>query len=45
MSRILVVEDEPDLAFGLEDDLKVEGYEVEVTHDGESATRRVREEH
>ena len=45
MSRILVVEDEPDLAFGLEDDLKVEGYEVEVARDGESAARRVREEH
>jgi DNA-binding response OmpR family regulator len=45
MSRILVVEDEPDLAFGLEDDLKVEGYEVEVARDGESASRRVREEH
>ena len=44
MSRILVVEDEPDLAFGLEDDLKVEGYEVEVARDGESATRRLREE-
>jgi DNA-binding response OmpR family regulator len=45
MSRILVVEDEPDLAFGLEDDLKVEGYEVAVARDGESAVRRVREEH
>jgi two-component system alkaline phosphatase synthesis response regulator PhoP len=44
MSRILVVEDEPDLAFGLEDDLKVEGYEVEVARDGESATRLLREE-
>ena len=44
MSRILVVEDEPDLAFGLEDDLKVEGYEVEVARDGESATRRLQEE-
>ena len=45
MSRILVVEDEPDLAFGLEDDLKVEGYEVEVACDGDSASRRAREEH
>jgi DNA-binding response OmpR family regulator len=44
MSRILVVEDEPDLAFALEDDLKVEGYEVEVAGDGESAARRAREE-
>ena len=30
MTRILIVEDEPDLAFGLEDDLKTEGYEVET---------------
>lgn len=43
MSRILIVEDDPDLAFGLEDDLKVEGYEVEVVRDGEAAARRARE--
>jgi DNA-binding response OmpR family regulator len=34
MTRILVVEDEPGLALGLEDDLKTEGYEVEVLADG-----------
>jgi DNA-binding response OmpR family regulator len=45
MSRILVVEDEPDLAFALEDDLKVEGYDVEVARDGETASRRGRGEH
>ncbi len=44
MPRILVVEDEPDLAFGLMDDLKVEGYEVEIVHDGISAGRRARAE-
>lgn len=44
MERILVVEDEPDLAFGLEDDLKTEGYEVEVVRDGLTASRRAREE-
>ena len=43
MSRILIVEDEPDIALGLEDDLKVEGHEVEVVRDGESAGRRGRE--
>jgi len=43
MTRILVVEDEPKLAMGLEDDLKMEGYEVEVQADGESASRRARE--
>jgi DNA-binding response OmpR family regulator len=41
MPRILVVEDEPQLALGLEDDLKLEGYEVEVTRDGQTATERV----
>src|SRR6266446_669770 len=44
MARILVVEDEPALALGLEDDLKLEGYEVEVVHDGETASRRAREQ-
>ena len=43
MARILVVEDEPPLALGLEDDLKLEGYEVEVVRDGETASRRARE--
>ena len=44
MARILVVEDEPQLAMGLEDDLKLEGYEVEVVRDGETASRRAREQ-
>ncbi len=43
MTRILVVEDDPSIALGLEDDLKMEGYEVEVAVDGESACRRARE--
>jgi two-component system alkaline phosphatase synthesis response regulator PhoP len=44
MPRILVVEDEPGIALGLEDDLKLEGYEVEVARDGETATRLAREQ-
>ncbi len=36
-ARILVVEDEPGIALGLEDDLKMEGYEVEVVADGSAA--------
>jgi len=40
--RILIVEDEPDLAFGLMDDLKVEGYEVELARDGVTAGLRAR---
>jgi DNA-binding response OmpR family regulator len=44
MTRILVVEDEPKIAMSLEDDLRLEGYDVEVLHDGEAASRRVLEE-
>ena len=44
MTRILVVEDEPQLAQGLEDDLKLEGYDVEVSRDGEAASLRAREQ-
>ncbi len=40
MSRILIVEDEPAIALGLEDDLKMEGYEVEVASDGITGARR-----
>ena len=43
MSRILIVEDEPAIALGLEDDLKMEGYQVEVARDGITAARRGRE--
>ena len=41
--RILVAEDEPGIALGLEDDLTMEGYEVEVVADGTQASRRARE--
>ena len=43
MSRILVVEDEPAIAFGLKLDLETEGYKVETAADGETAVRRARE--
>jgi DNA-binding response OmpR family regulator len=43
MSRILVVEDEPDIALGLQLDLKNEGYDVAVVTDGDEASRRGRE--
>ena len=32
-ARILVVEDEPAIALGLEDDLVMEGYDVQVAGD------------
>ena len=44
MTRVLIVEDDPDLAFGLQDDLKTEGYEVELVRDGLTASRRAQEE-
>jgi two-component system alkaline phosphatase synthesis response regulator PhoP len=40
MARILVVEDEPDIALGLQQDLRLEGYDVEVVGDGQSAIDR-----
>jgi DNA-binding response OmpR family regulator len=45
MTSILVVEDDPGIALGLEDDLKLEGYDVEVARDGETAVRRAQERH
>ena len=40
MARILVVEDEPALSICLANDLKLEGYEVEVAGDGETAIKK-----
>jgi DNA-binding response OmpR family regulator len=40
MTRILIVEDEPGIALGLETDLKLEGYGAEVARDGENGLRR-----
>ncbi len=40
MTRVLVVEDDASIALALECDLKLEGYQVEVSSDGESAQRR-----
>ena len=44
MQRILVVEDEPTIATGLQDDLEQEGYAVEVVNDGAVAIKRICEE-
>jgi len=43
MTRILVVEDEPGIALGLEDDLRLEGWDVELIADGIKAAKRARE--
>jgi len=43
MSRILIVEDDPDIAAPLRDDLALEGYDVEAVGDGETALQRLEE--
>jgi DNA-binding response OmpR family regulator len=43
MSRILIVEDDHDIATGLYLDLEEEGYRVEIVADGLDAARRARE--
>ncbi|HYE91427.1 MAG TPA: response regulator, partial [Terriglobales bacterium] len=42
MTRILVVEDERDLALGLRANLEVEGYDVAVANTGEDGLREAR---
>jgi len=41
-ARVLVVEDNPDLAFGLRNNLEIEGYAVDVAADGPSGLERAR---
>ena len=41
MTRILVIEDEPQMLLGLRDNLELEGYEVATAADGEAAVRAV----
>jgi DNA-binding response OmpR family regulator len=43
MTKILVVEDEPGIALGLEEDLRLEGYEVATVGDGDSALASARQ--
>jgi len=44
MTRVLVVEDEPSIALGLEDDLTLEGYDVVVARDGNAGTKEALEQ-
>jgi serine/threonine protein kinase len=44
MTRILVAEDEPDIALGLGEDLRRNGYEIQTVGDGEDALRRAKGE-
>jgi len=43
IARILVIEDNEDLAYGLRNNLEIEGYTVEVSTDGAKGLDRVRE--
>jgi DNA-binding response OmpR family regulator len=43
MPRILIVEDDVAIAVALEDDLRLEGHDVEVVQDGDAATKRAHE--
>ena len=43
MTRVLVVEDNPDLAFGLRNNLEIEGYSVDVAADGAKGLARAKE--
>ncbi len=42
--RILIVEDEPDIAMGLEEDLRNHGYQVKIVVDGDAALQTARTE-
>jgi two-component system response regulator MtrA len=42
MPRILIVEDNPDLAYGLRTGLEIEGYDVQLAEDGETGLDRAR---
>ena len=41
MSKILIVEDEPNMRLGLKDNLEFEGYEVEQAEDGETGLKKI----
>ena len=42
-ARVLVVEDNPDLAFGVRNNLEIEGYEVRLAEDGPSGVAQILE--
>jgi DNA-binding response OmpR family regulator len=44
MRRVLIVEDDPDLGFGLRTTLEIEGYTADVAEDGLQGLRRARED-
>jgi DNA-binding response OmpR family regulator len=44
LSKILIVEDEPDMVLGLKDNFEFEGYEVTTASDGAAGLERAREQ-
>lgn len=42
MPRVLVIEDNTDLAYGLQNNLEIDGYEVRVAEDGATGLKRAR---
>ncbi len=44
MSKILIIEDEPDMILGLKDNFEFEGYEVSTASDGAAGLERARSE-
>src|SRR5262244_2804817 len=43
MTKVLIVEDEPDMVLGLKDNFEFEGYEVTTASDGHAALERARQ--
>jgi DNA-binding response OmpR family regulator len=41
MSKILIVEDEPNMRLGLKDNLEFEGYEVDLSEDGKNGLEKI----
>ncbi len=41
MTKILIVEDEPNMRLGLKDNLEFEGYEVDIAEDGEEGLTKI----
>ncbi|MFP4094249.1 MAG: response regulator transcription factor [Cyclobacteriaceae bacterium] len=44
MNRILIVEDEPSMRMGLEDNLLYEGYQVDIASEGNTGLAKIREQ-
>ena len=43
MAKILIIEDEPEMQKGLKDNLKFEGYDVDIAGDGEKGLKKILE--